>query len=209
MAGLYDNGAPIGAAGSAGIGRQIGTTLKRIVSNLDNLLNVLVITDDDVEAQNRVDLSTTLPPDEHGPIPRVSFKHRARSARTQSKREFLAREAVRLLKAGGAKEIYRIGWPPLILHVQSTMRMGESESDSVLDANAESRAVKRLFVADNSALANGLGGPNPTLTTQALATRTAEKIFQSYFDGSPWVTREPPVASTARSVARAVVARGL
>jgi choline dehydrogenase-like flavoprotein len=209
MNGLYDNGAPIGQVGSTGLGRRVGADLKRLTSQLDHLMNVLVITDDDVEAQNRVDLSSTLPPDEHGPVPRVTFKQRARSARTQSNREFLAGEAVRLLKAGGAREIYRIGWPPLILHVQSTMRMGESESDSVLDANAEARAVKGLFVADNSALANGLGGPNPTLTTQALATRTAEKIFQLYFDGSPWVTREAPIASTARAVTRAVIARDL
>lgn len=36
-------------------------------------------------------------------------------------------------------------------------------------------------IADNSVLSNGLGGPNPTLTTQALATRTAEKIMEKYF----------------------------
>ena len=89
------------------------------------------------------------------------------------------------------------------------MRMGERESDSVLDANSESRAVKGLFIADNSALANGIGGPNPTLTTQALATRTAEKVFQGYFGGSPWVRREAPVASTARAVTHAVLSRGL
>ena len=76
------------------------------------------------------------------------------------------------------------------------MRMGASESDSVLDANAEARWVKRLFIADNSALSNGLGGPNPTLTTQALATRTAEKIFQRYFGGDPWVRDGDPVVST-------------
>jgi len=66
-------------------------------------------------------------------------------------------------------------------HVQSTMRMGESESDSVLDANAESRAVEGLFIADNSDLANGIGGPNPTLTTQALATRTRREDLQRLF----------------------------
>jgi choline dehydrogenase-like flavoprotein len=121
----------------------------------------------------------------------------------------LVGEAVRLLEAGRAKDVYRVGWPPVILHVQSSMRMGESESDSVLDANAESRAVRRLFIADNSALANSLGGPNPTLTTQALATRTAERIFERYFGGSPWAEREAPVVSTARAVTRAVVARGL
>ncbi len=49
--------------------------------------------------------------------------------------------------------------------------------------------VRRLFIADNSALANALGGPNPTLTSQALATRTAERIFQRYFGGAPWVAR--------------------
>jgi choline dehydrogenase-like flavoprotein len=74
----------------------------------------------------------------------------------------------------------------------------------VLDDNAEARFVKRLFVADNSALANALGGPNPTLTTQALATRTAEKIFQRYFSGQPWVGRETPVASIDPAVTHAV-----
>jgi choline dehydrogenase-like flavoprotein len=87
--------------------------------------------------------------------------------------------------------------------------MGQRAVDSVLDANCESRWVKRLFVADNSALANGIGGPNPTLTTQALATRTAEKIFRKYFGGDPWIEREAPVPSVDHAVTRAVVARGL
>jgi hypothetical protein len=210
MAGLYDNGSPVGAAGSNGVGRRVGADLMRILSHgVDRLLNVLVITDDDVEAHNRVTLSGSMPPDEHGSIPRVEVRHRARSRRTQANREFMTGEAVRLLRAAGATEVYRSNLPPFILHIHSTMRMGERESDSVLDANAQARAVKRLFVADNSALANALGGPNPTLTTQALATRTAEKIFEGYFDGEPWVRRESPVVSTARAVTRAVVQRGL
>ena len=87
--------------------------------------------------------------------------------------------------------------------------MGLIANDSVLDENAESRWVKRLFVADNSALANGLGSVNPTLTTQALATRTAEKIFRRYFGGDPWVQREAPVSSIDSAVTRAVIERGL
>jgi choline dehydrogenase-like flavoprotein len=51
----------------------------------------------------------------------------------------------------------------------------------VTDTDCEAKQVKRLFIADNSALYNGLGGPNPTLTTQALASRTAEKIAEKYF----------------------------
>ena len=51
----------------------------------------------------------------------------------------------------------------------------------VTDTDCEAYQVKRLYIADNSVLFNGLGGPNPTLTTQALATRTSEKIVNKYF----------------------------
>ena len=89
------------------------------------------------------------------------------------------------------------------------MRMGTSEADSVLDETGEARGVKRLFVADNSALANALGGPNPTLTTQALATRTAETIFRRYFGGDPWVEKEVPISSIDPAVTQAVISRRL
>jgi predicted amidohydrolase YtcJ len=95
------------------------------------------------------------------------------------------------------------GWQ-LAIHVH-----GDAIADSVLDADAEARAVKRLFIADCSALPNSLGGPNPTLTMQALATRTAEKIFVRYFGGDPWVGRESPVSSVDDTVTQAVIAAGL
>lgn len=205
MDGYYDNGRGAPSYGADTRGRLVGNKLRSVLSNLDNLLNVLVITDDDVEAQNRVTLSSVFPPDEHGAVAKVEFHQRNRSPRTLSNRAFLVGQAVELLRAGGATEVYHLDWPPLILHVQSTMRMGLDESDSVLDANAESRAVKRLFVADNSALANCLGGANPTLTTQALATRTAEKILQLYFGGDAFVGTESPVSSIADAVTAAVL----
>lgn len=97
-----------------------------------------------------------------------------------------------------------MNWAPVLLHIHSTMRMG-----AVLNADAESYAVQRLFIADNSALPNALGGPNPTLTTQALATRTAERIFVRYFGGEPWVGRESPVSSVDDTVTAAVSAARL
>jgi choline dehydrogenase-like flavoprotein len=191
------------------VGRLLGNELKRYISNIDRLLNVLVITDDDVEAQNRVTLSEAFPPDEHGPVAKVEFHQRKRSKRTLANRDFLARRAANLLRAAGATKVHRIGWPPLILHVQSTMRMGVSADDSVLDQSGEARWVKRLFIADNSAFANGIGGPNPTLTSQALATRTAEKIFRRYFGGDPWVKKRSPISSIDDKVTKAVMAAGL
>lgn len=63
-----------------------------------------------------------------------------------------------------------------MIHMESTMRMGY-----VADANGEAYQVKRLYIADNSLHFNNLGGVNPTLTTQALATRTSERMVRKYF----------------------------
>jgi choline dehydrogenase-like flavoprotein len=209
IAGFYDNGALGDAHGADSVGRLVGAELMSAMSEVDKLLSIAVLTDDDVEEQNRVTLSTTAPHDEHGPIPLVEIHQRNRSARTKRNREYLVEQAVRLLRAAGASKVYRINNPPWLYHIHSTMRMGLSGRDSVLDKNAEARWVKRLFIADNSALANSIGGPNPTLTTQALATRTAERIFQLYFGGDPWVGEETPVSSIDPAVTQAVMSRRL
>jgi choline dehydrogenase-like flavoprotein len=208
IAGIYDNGSPVGANGADLLGRVVGRPLKSLLADVDRLLSVLALTDDDVETQNTVTLSPVFPPDEHGPVPRIEIRHRQRSTRTVANREFLVGKAVDLLRAAGALSVVRLNWPPYVFHLQSTMRTGAS-ADSVLDAGAEARSVKRLFVADNSALPNSVGGMNPTLTTQALATRTAEQIVTRYFGGEGWVTAETPVSSIDPAVTKAVVDRGL
>jgi choline dehydrogenase-like flavoprotein len=182
--------------------RVCGARLKRFLSDVDRLIAIAVITDDDVLPQNRVTLSEAMTPDAHGPLARVEI--RGRTTATLNKRDYLATRAIALLKAAGAREIVRMNWAPVLLHIHSTMRMG-----AVVGDDWESLAVERVFVADNSALPNALGGPNPTLTTQAFATRTAERIFVRYFGGDPWVGRESPVSSIDDSVTRAVLAAGL
>lgn len=164
---------------------------------------MLILTDDDVEPNNRVDLSL-LPPDEHGRVPRVRMGKRNRSARTRANREFLAAKAAESLRAAGATKVIRIDMAPLMLHLQSSLRMGTSAVDSVLDASGQARWVRALYVADNAALANACGGANPTLTTQALATRTAENIFATHFGGDRWVGTEAPVVSTDERITAAL-----
>lgn len=203
--GYYDNGLPGGSYGADTVGRLIGKDLKNTMRNVDRILNIDIFTDDDVEFQNGVSLSTAYPPDEHGPVARIEVHQRQRSPRTISNREFLAQKAVLLLRALGATTVHRINKPPFVIHSHSSMRMGADAATSVLDSYCEAREVNRLFVADNSALANGIGGPNPTLTTQALATRTAENMFQRYLGGDPWVRKETPVSSTDSDVTRAVI----
>ncbi|WP_410640986.1 GMC family oxidoreductase N-terminal domain-containing protein [Amycolatopsis sp. lyj-346] len=209
MAGYYDNGAGVGPQGADTLGRLVGTDLKAALGDVNKLLTALVVTDDDVQPGNRVTRSPVIPPDPHGPVPRVEVRHRARTARTRRNREHLAARSAELMRLAGARRVHRLGWAPLLLHVQSSMRMGFDAADSVLDGTAEARWVDRLYIADNSALPNAVGGANPTLTTQALATRTAENIFGTYFGGEPWVGREAPTSSVDDRVTQAVLARGL
>ena len=184
-------------------GRRLhGKRLLRFLSDVDRLMSIAVITADDVVPENRVLLSTVMTPDAHGPIARIELRRRTEA--TLARREFLAARAVEILRAAGAREIVRMNWAPVLLHIHSTMRMG-----AVVNAAGESFAIERLFVADNSALPNALGGPNPTLTTQALATRTAERIFVRHFGGDPWVGRESPVSSVDDTVTAAVLAAGV
>jgi hypothetical protein len=46
------------------------------MANVDRLLNIDVFTDDNVEYQNGVTLSSAFPPDEHGPVPRIEVHNR-------------------------------------------------------------------------------------------------------------------------------------
>ncbi|TDC66444.1 GMC family oxidoreductase [Actinomadura sp. GC306] len=206
--GAYTNGRGMTGPWDGRTGRILGAELKDAMGNgIDRLVNILVLTADDVEPDNRVVLSGLPVADEHGAVAKVRLDGRSRSRRTRENRTFLAHRAAELLRRAGARTVYRMDWSPLLLHVHSTMRMGHRAGDSVLDADAQSRWVGGLYVADNSALANSLGGPNPTLTTQALATRTAEKIFSAHFGGEPWVGREDPVPSTDPRVTRALGTR--
>lgn len=154
-------------------GMVVGELLKEFMRNYTRTLAIVIFSDDDVNQNNGITLDPVRK-DENGYIPVISYEM---SEADRDRRDQLARIACKLLKDAGAKTITRANWPPdVCAHIMSTMRIGY-----VTDTDCEAYQVKRLYIADNSVLCNGLGGPNPTLTTQALATRTAEKIFGKYF----------------------------
>ncbi|MDO9355373.1 MAG: GMC family oxidoreductase N-terminal domain-containing protein [Solirubrobacteraceae bacterium] len=204
FSGSKRNGSPATLAGADSMGRLVGDDLRSMMSNVDGILNCLVIPDDDVEWQNRAVRQVPDLVDTNGPIARIDMMHRKRSARTYNNREFLAAKAVQLLRAAGAKRVHRMDWPPLILHSHSSMRMGLDPSNSICDEWSKARAVDNLYIADNSMLANGAGGSNPTLTTQAIVTRTAERIMTQHFGGEPWVKGNAPVSSTDSRISDAM-----
>ncbi|MFT4882581.1 MAG: choline dehydrogenase-like flavoprotein [Natronomonas sp.] len=153
-------------------GRIAGTELKEFLARYRQALPVLVVTDDRPHQRNGVSVAPGVE-DEHGPVPQVNY---VPSEGDVERRDELAEIATDILKSAGADHVHRSDSPPTALHIHSTMAMGK-----VVDTACEAYDVDRLFVADHSALPNGVGGPNPTNTGQALAARTAEKIVEAYF----------------------------
>jgi Choline dehydrogenase and related flavoproteins len=155
-------------------GRAAGKELVEYMAEYPRTLSVLIFTSDEANQKNGVTLDALLR-DAHGSIPKIKYEP---SAADKKKRDTLAAIAADILKKAGAQKIIRPNLPPgLFIHIESTMRIGY-----VTDSNCEARQVNRLFIADNSVHYNSLGGPNPTLTTQALAIRTAEKLVNKYFN---------------------------
>ena len=154
------------------LGRLSGTKLKETLAGYKRMLQILIIPDDRPLKRNGVTVASPAV-DEHGPIPLVNYEP---SETDRKRRDDLARIAAEILREAGASHVHRSDTPPIALHIHSTMRMGK-----VVDEACEAYDVDRLFVADHSALANGVGGANPTNTGQALAARTADKIVERYF----------------------------
>jgi len=157
-------------------GRAWGERAMRKIAEYPRTLSVLVCTDDEEHPDNRVVQADDWGPDEHGPVPKVIYHPTPASMKRQ---DWLARKAAEILRAAGAREIHRTNFGLAILtHIMGTMRMGRDPASSVLDADGQAHFVEGLYGGDSSVLPNGLGGPNPTLTAQALAARTADRIAE-------------------------------
>jgi len=155
------------------VGRLAGTELKRTLSGYRRMLQILVVSDDRPHRPNGVSAVGGVE-DEHGPVPLVNYEP---SEGDRKRRDRLAEIAAEILREAGASHVHRSDSPPTALHIHSTMAMGK-----VVDEACEAYDVDRLFVADHSALSNGVGGANPTNTGQALAARTGERIVERYFE---------------------------
>ncbi|MHB0913747.1 MAG: GMC family oxidoreductase [Armatimonadota bacterium] len=80
-----------------------------------------------------------------------------------------------IMRAGGARETFATDGS---IHLLGTCRMGSDPATSVVDQWCRSHEVPNLFICDGSVFVTG-GAVNPSLTIQAIATRTAEHIKES------------------------------
>ena len=104
------------------------------------------------------------------PIPVVSFSYaendkKILDAGTDTER--------RILEAAGAETTFRV---PNTAHLMGGCRMGASPSTSVVDRDCASWDVPGLYVCDGSVFVTS-GASNPSLTIQAIAARTADRLI--------------------------------
>jgi choline dehydrogenase-like flavoprotein len=92
---------------------------------------------------------------------------------------FMVGKSRELLAASGAQRIYESysSWDWFAAtHVFGTCRMGDDPASSVVDAFGQSHRWRNLWIADASVFPSSGGGEAPSLTIEALALRTAERM---------------------------------
>ncbi|WP_413795206.1 MULTISPECIES: GMC family oxidoreductase [unclassified Pseudomonas] len=79
------------------------------------------------------------------------------------------------LQAAGGRDIWRE--TDDTCHLNGTARMGSCREESVVNADCRSWDIPNLWICDGSVFPT-VGGVNPSLTIQAIACRTADRIKQ-------------------------------
>jgi len=109
--------------------------------------------------------------DQYGlPIPRVTYSYCDNDRRLIDHALGFMRKA---LAAAGARDL----WDETddTCHLNGTARMGDDPRSSVVDADCRSWDIPNLWICDGSVFPT-VGGVNPSLTIQAIACRTADRI---------------------------------
>lgn len=105
------------------------------------------------------------------PVPQVVFSYH------DNDRRLIAHAIERMMEIMGAAG-GRDPWSAdRTAHLLGTCRMGSDPADSVVDANCRSHDVPNLFICDGSVFPSGTA-VNPSLTIEAVAARTADRITE-------------------------------
>jgi choline dehydrogenase-like flavoprotein len=118
---------------------------------------------------NRVTLADEV--DDNGvPVARVTFSY---GDNDKALIAAMTDDGTRIMEAAGAG---RVLVSQGTHHVLGTCRMGTDPASSVVDANCRSHDIANLWICDGSVLPT-VGAVNPSLTIQAIATRTAHHLI--------------------------------
>ncbi|HEY1933242.1 MAG TPA: GMC family oxidoreductase [Acetobacteraceae bacterium] len=157
------------AATQAGNHGLWGEALMRDMENYNHQAGLKIVGEVLPQERNRVTLADEK--DQYGlPIARVTF-----SLGDNDKR--LVRHAVshmtEVIRAAGGRDVWHEDDDTA--HLNGTARMGDDPRSSVVNADCRSWDIPNLWICDGSVFPT-VGGVNPSLTIQAIACRTADRI---------------------------------
>lgn len=164
----------------ASLGIQ-GTELKEFLRGtpFGGRAAVLIMQGEDApQWRNRVDLDPELRDVNGIPVPRITYQPHAFELAARS---FYGPRMVELHGAAGAQfafvaPVYEGSATPGSSHIMGTLRMGANPATSVVDAWCKFHDIDNLYSVDGAPFPTS-SGYNPTLTIQALASRTAAAII--------------------------------
>ncbi|MGH6913952.1 MAG: GMC family oxidoreductase, partial [Geminicoccales bacterium] len=146
-----------------------GEALLREMEKYNHQVGLKIVGETLPQERNRVTLADEK--DRYGlPVARVTYS-------LCDNDKALVRHGIRFmtesLRAVGAREIW--AEKDDTCHLNGTARMGDDPHRSVVDADCRSWDVSNLWICDGSVFPT-VGGVNPSLTIQAIACRTADRI---------------------------------
>ena len=146
-----------------------GDALVQTMKNYNHCVGVKMVGESMPDENNRVTLADEK--DQYGlPITRIHY------AWTENDKALIAHgldQMEQSLRAAGVRNTFRQEQDAN--HLGGTARMGDNPRDSVVDADCRSWDIRNLWVCDGSVFPT-VGGVNPSLTIQAVAMRTADRI---------------------------------
>jgi choline dehydrogenase-like flavoprotein len=154
-----------------------GDALIRDMADYNHQAGLKIVGEVLPQERNRVTLADEK--DQYGlPIARVTFSFCENDKR-------LVRHAIRhmteVMRAAGGRDIW--SEDDDTAHLNGTARMGDDPRSSVVNADCRSWDIRNLWICDGSVFPT-IGGVNPSLTIQAIACRTADRIKQMAASGA-------------------------
>ncbi len=169
---LHEPGAAAGPMGRNGIVEAGSLGPDRLIDEMkhyNHQVGLKIVGETMPQERNRVTLADER--DQYGlPIARVTFSYCDNDKRLIRHALGFMRQA---LEATDARDI----WDETddTAHLNGTARMGNDPATSVVNADCRSWDIPNLWICDGSVFPT-VGGVNPSLTIQAIACRTADRI---------------------------------
>jgi choline dehydrogenase-like flavoprotein len=146
-----------------------GESLRREMEKYNHQVGLKMVGETLPDQRNRVSLADEK--DRFGlPIARVTFSYGDNDKKMVAHALRFMRQS---LDATGVSDIWE--QTDVTCHLNGTARMGSDPRDSVVNADCRSWDIRNLWICDGSVFPT-VGGVNPSLTIQAVACYTADRI---------------------------------